>query len=104
MADISVSDFNNAAFLQGVDNANKNVSGKTEGGKSWLGALVEGQMKALDAKAGEMKSLSEQVSSSNPSTMAKFQVASQEFSLLMNTVTTVIKTIGEAQTTAARKQ
>ena len=51
-----------------------------------------------------MKSLSEKVSSSNPSTMAKFQVASQEFSLLMNTVTTVIKTIGEAQSNAARKQ
>ena len=52
MANISVSDFNNAAFLQGVDSANKNTSGKTQGGKSWLGALVEGQMKALDAKAG----------------------------------------------------
>jgi len=102
MADI-LSSFNTAMFAQGVKQGSSSVSGST-GSKSWLAAMVEGQMNALDKKAGEMKSLSEKVSSSNPSTMAKFQVASQEFSLLMNTVTTVIKTIGEAQSNAARKQ
>lgn len=103
MANISINDFNNAAFLQGVNSASKGVSGNT-GSKSWLAALVEGQMKALDSKAGEMKSLSGKVNSSNPSTMAKFQVASQEFSLMINTVTTVIKTLGEGMSNAARKQ
>lgn len=75
-----------------------------KGSKSWLAALVEGLNKMIKESYTEMKSAADAVKKDDPSTMTRFQVASQEFSLLMNTAQTVVKTIGEANAGAARKQ
>lgn len=75
-----------------------------KGGKSWLAALVEGLNKMITESWKNMDAASSAVTKEDPATLTRFQVASQEFSMLMNTAQTVVKTIGEANANAARKQ
>jgi flagellar capping protein FliD len=82
-------------------NSSNNVA---KGGKSWLAALVEGLNKMITESWKEMDAASSAVTKEDPATLTRFQVASQEFSMLMNTAQTVVKTIGEANANAARKQ
>ena len=73
-------------------------------GRSWLAAMMEGLNEQITSSFNEMKAAADNVNKKDPSTMVDFQVASQEFSLLMNTAQTVVKTVGEANSAAARKQ
>jgi len=73
-------------------------------GRSWLAAMMEGLKEQITSSFNEMKAAADNVNKKDPSTMVDFQVKSQEFSLLMNTAQTVVKTVGEANSAAARKQ
>jgi hypothetical protein len=79
-----------------LDNDESDSSG------SWVMALVKALGPKLDELAGKMKTLAGQ-SKDSPSKANEFQAVSQEFNLLMTSLTGAIKTIGEAQATAARK-
>lgn len=73
-------------------------------GRSWLAAMMEALKEQITSSFNEMKAAADNVNKKDPSTMVDFQVKSQEFSLLMNTAQTVVKTVGEANAAAARKQ
>lgn len=99
--------------------------GKGEGG-SWLMAIARALGSTAGQAAARMVKLSDELSelgdkkaalADSKDTKAKeqaasdynqkqveFQGASQEFSLLMNTISTAIKSLGESLTTMARKQ
>jgi len=47
--------------------------------------------------------MADQVTDKNPSMTTKFGAKSQEFSILMNSATNAIKTIGEGLSNSARK-
>lgn len=93
----------NGLVLDGVERARETGAG-AHAAKSWLAALVEGLNKQLDQVADSMVKAAGAVDKDNPSTLVNFQVLAQQFSLLMNTANTVVKTIGEAQSALARKQ
>lgn len=78
--------------------------GGSAGGASWLRAMAEALGKQCDALADEMQEAVDNIDKEDPSTMVEFQTISQQFSLLMNSTTTAIKTLGEAMTAVARKQ
>ncbi len=84
--------------------ASSSRGGNKTGAPGWLYALAEVMGKKLDETAHEMQRLAEAVDKEDPSTATDFQVASQQFSILMNTTATALKSIGEAMTAAARKQ
>lgn len=88
--------------LSGSEEAREAKSGGRGG--SWLRVMAEALGKKLDASAHEMQDLANKIDKKDPSTTTDFQVASQEFSLLMNAATTAIKTVGEAMANTARKQ
>lgn len=95
---------------------------KGGGGKSWLQLMADSMSKVLDAslRKVDLKStaladiqraggnLKGQAAADNAAQSTKanseFAVANQEFSILMNSVNTAIKTIGEGLATMARKQ
>lgn len=78
------------------------AGGRSGGG--WLRAMAEALGKKLDAAAHEMQDLANKIDKEDPSTTTDFQVASQEFNMLMNAANTAIKSIGEAMANTARKQ
>lgn len=91
---------------QNLEN-NREVRGAGKGGRpqdSWLAAMVEALNELIKEAFTQMMTDSQNVSKEDPRTMTNFQVSSQIFSLLMNTAQTVVKTVGEANTNAARKQ
>ncbi|WP_124543882.1 hypothetical protein [Piscinibacter terrae] len=105
----AVDDFKNDLSKSIVDNAVQNIkSTKKKGSGSWLEALAEALGKALDAQAAKVQQLSSEITDQNakdkPSTMTELQTASQRLSFMMNSADQAIKTIGEALSTAARKQ
>ncbi len=79
-------------------------AGNSRGAPGWLYAVAEVMGKKLDDTAHDMVELAKKVDKDDPSTATDFQVASQQFSILMNTTSTALKAIGEAMTAAARKQ
>lgn len=79
-------------------------SSAASGAGGWLRAMAEGLGKLLDASAAEMKDLAGRVSKEDPSTGTNFTVASSEFNMLMNSVSTALKTIGEAMGKMAARQ
>jgi len=95
-----------------VDAMGDDVKSKCGGGKggsgSWFEALAKALGKALDAQSEKVKQLSDAVqgqnASDNPSGFTDLQAASQRMSFMMSAADQVIKTIGEALNTAARKQ
>ncbi len=78
--------------------------GTAGGGASWLRAMAEALGKQCDQLADELQEAVDNIDKEDPSTMVEFQTISQQFSLLMNSTTTAIKTLGEAMTAVARKQ
>lgn len=94
------------AFASGKELAEARRS--TRGKGSWLQAIADSMAKALDAKVQDMdrmsKDLDKQGKNRSVKTSTDLQVAGQEFSYLMNTTSTVIKTIGEGLSSMARKQ
>jgi hypothetical protein len=86
----------------GSEEAREAKSGGRAGG--WLRAMAEALGKKLDASAHEMQDLAGKIDKKDPSTTTDFQVASQEFNMLMNAANTAIKSIGEAMANTARKQ
>jgi hypothetical protein len=93
-----------------IDSADENDDGAQGGGGTrgsapgWLYAIAEVMGKKLDETAHEMADLAEKVDSDDPSTATDFQVASQQFSIMMNTTSTALKAIGEGMVAGARKQ
>lgn len=79
-------------------------AGKGGGAKSWIMAIAIAMGKQVDAKAKEMQNMANKITDKTPSLTAKFSAASQEFGIMMNALTTVIKTAGEAMSNTARKQ
>jgi hypothetical protein len=95
---------------------------KVKGGRSWLqvmadamSQILDASLKKVDAKSTALAdiqraggSLKGQAAADNAAQSTKanseFAVANQEFSILMNSVNTAIKTIGEGLATMARKQ
>ena len=90
------------AAKEGKDKAERG-NGKSKGG-SWLREVAALMSKALDSKIDEMKKLAGQIDKSKTTALQNdLQVATQEFSFLMNSVANMIKTVGEGLTTMARK-
>ena len=81
---------------------------KSGGSKSWLMAIAENLGKIADKLAKEMTDLSNQIGKGDDqakaSTNVKFGAKSQEFSMFFSSANTVIKTLGEALSSGARKQ
>ncbi len=95
---------------------------KGQAGRSWLQVLADSMSNILDASLAKVDqkstalaniqraggSLKGQAAADNAAQSTKanseFAVANQEFSILMNSVNTAIKTIGEGLSTMARKQ
>ena len=77
-----------------------------KGKGSWLWALAKVMGEKIDESANKMIDMANKVNADgqNASASTNFQVASQEFGLIMNAITTAIKSIGEGLQTAARKQ
>ncbi|WP_379553671.1 hypothetical protein [Qipengyuania sp. DGS5-3] len=77
-------------------------------GRSWLQVIADSMAKVLDQKVEDMdrlaQKLDKQGKNKSVSLSTDLQVAGQEFSFLMNTTSTVIKTIGEGLSAMARKQ
>lgn len=87
---------------QDKDGGATNAKGKG----SWLWALAKVMGEKIDESADKMIDMANKVNADgkNASASTNFQVASQEFGLIMNSITTAIKSIGEGLQTAARKQ
>jgi hypothetical protein len=90
------------AAAQGKQRAER---GSAKGGKgSWLRELATAMSAALDSKINEMKSLAAQLDKTKTTSQQNdLQVATQEFSFLMNATANMIKTVGEGLATMARK-
>lgn len=90
-----------------VENAIEGMKGKGKGGGSWFEALAEALGKALNEQAETVKNLSNAVTGQkaddNPKGFTDLQAASQRMSFMMSAADQVIKTLGEALNTAARK-
>lgn len=82
----------------------KDAKNGGKGGAGWLRAMAEVLGEKLDALAHEMQDLAGKVNKEDPSTSTDFTVVSQEFNMLMNAVTTALKTIGEAMGKSASRQ
>jgi hypothetical protein len=90
--------------INGNNSVGDEVNSRAEGkGKSWLSRLADVMSKSIEDKMGDLEKLAK-TAKNGASETNQFQVASQEFSLLMNTTTTAIKAIGEALGNMARKQ
>ena len=87
-----------------VEHGNKAEYRGDKASRSWLAAMVEGLNKMIKEGFDQMITDSNNVSKKDPRTLTDFQVSSQVFSLLMYTAQTVVKTVGEANANAARKQ
>lgn len=73
-------------------------------GQGWLRAMAEVLGRKLDDLAHEMEDLANRVTKDDPSTSTDFTVVSQQFNMLMSTVSTALKTIGEALGKMASRQ
>ncbi|HEV8313960.1 MAG TPA: hypothetical protein VGQ23_12900 [Burkholderiaceae bacterium] len=81
---------------------------KGKGGGSWFEALAQALGESLDKQADKIQKLSSQITDDNakdkPSTMTQLQSESQRMSFMMSAADQVLKTLGEALSTMARKQ
>jgi hypothetical protein len=73
------------------------------GGGSWLLALAKALGSMLDQAQNELQQTMDGTNWKDAGAVAQFQAQSQEFSLLMNTATNVLKTVGDSLSTMARK-
>lgn len=95
------------AFKSGKEKA-ETEGARGNGKGSWLQRIADAMASALDSKVEEMDKLStaidKQGTNKSTKTTTDLQVAAQEFSFLMSTASTVIKSLGEGLSTMARKQ
>jgi hypothetical protein len=95
------------AFQAGKDQAEAKKS-TSKDGRSWLQAIADSMSSVLDKKVEDMdkmaQALDKQGTNRSTKSSTDLQVAGQEFSYLMNSSSTVIKTIGEGLSGMARKQ
>ncbi len=74
------------------------------GGGGWLLAMAKAMGKLADAKAAALEAKTANMPvDATPSQTLELQAESQEFSLMMNAFTNVLKTLGEGNANAARK-
>lgn len=74
------------------------------GGSGWLLAMAKAMGKLADAKAASLEAKTANMPvDATPSQMLELQAESQEFSLMMNAFTNVIKTLGEGNANSVRK-
>lgn len=104
-----VKDFAQDFMKDFVNGAAEKMGGeKKKGSGSWLEALAQALGEALDKQAAKIEELSGQITNENakdkPSTMTELQTASQRMSFMMSAADQVLKTLGEALSTMARKQ
>lgn len=91
------------AAQQGKQRAERG-DGKSSGKGGWLREIAAAMSVALDSKIKEMKSLAGQLDKTKTTALQNdLQVATQEFSFLMNATANMIKTVGEGLGTMARK-
>lgn len=99
-------DFGKQIVKGAIENLGEDTKKKGKG--SWLEALAEALGNALNAQAQKVEDLASQVTDKNandkPKTMTDLTTQSQRLSFMMNSVDQTIKTIGEALSTASRKQ
>ena len=95
-----------AIAQMGLDQDKDGGATGAKGKGSWLWALAKVMGQKIDESADKMIDMANKVNADgkNASASTNFQVASQEFGLIMNSITTAIKSIGEGLQTAARKQ
>ena len=95
------------AYKSGEDMA-KTASARGGKGRSWLQAISDSMSAVLDKKVQDMDSMARSLDQQGKNRSVKsgndLQVAGQEFTFLMNTTSTVIKTMGEGLSGMARKQ
>lgn len=85
-------------------NGRASGGGNSTGAAGWLRALAEAMGKKLDELAHDMQAKAEAIDKDDPSTSVDFQVASQQFQIVMNAASTALKAVGEGMTATARKQ
>jgi uncharacterized protein YcfJ len=104
--------------VQNMGDMNSKPTGHGGTGGGWLQAIAKAMGQTLGEKASQMVNLSQEMSnlqgnggSSDQQNaqlfnedMTQFQATSQEYSILQNTFTTAIKSLGEALDGMARKQ
>ena len=91
------------AARQGKQRAERG-DGKASGKGGWLREIAALMSVALDSKIKEMKGLAGQLDKTKTTALQNdLQVATQEFSFLMNATANMIKTVGEGLGTMARK-
>jgi hypothetical protein len=83
-------------------------SARSGKGRSWLQAIADSMSAVLDKKVQDMDTMARSLDKQGQNRSVKsgndLQVAGQEFTMLMNTTSTVIKTMGEGLSSMARKQ
>lgn len=73
-------------------------------GGGWLRALAQALGKAADRTANKLEQDAKKLDNATPSQSAEYAADAQAFSMLMNSINTAIKAIGEALGSMARKQ
>ncbi len=97
------------AFKKGREEGESSAERSGRGGKggSWLQKIADAMAKVMDAKIEDMdkqaRALDKQGDKKSIKASTDLQVAGQEFSYLMQTTSTVIKTMGEGLSAMARK-
>lgn len=76
--------------------------GKSGGG--WLRAIARAMGEAADKTADKLEKDARGLDNAKPSESAEYSADAQAFSMLMNSINTAIKSIGESLGTMARKQ
>lgn len=93
--------------VNGTSGVSNGAFDSINSGESWLVAIAKALGKALGDKAEIMKKHADNVGSKDPKVSAEanaqIQAESQLYSLITNSVNTVIKSIGESNSNLARK-
>jgi len=91
-------------IAQNLGSELEKTAGASGGGKKgWLRALAEALGNVASQAAKELKDMGGSITKDDPKKLTDYQAATQEFSLLMNTFTNAIKTIGEGNANMTRK-
>jgi Type III secretion needle MxiH, YscF, SsaG, EprI, PscF, EscF len=85
------------------DELEKSGASAGTGKKGWLRAMAEALGNIANKAAKELEQMGQGITKDDPKKLTEYQAATQEFSLLMNTFTNAIKTIGEGNANATRK-
>ncbi len=84
------------------------VSSTPRGDGSWMAKVAEALAKAMSKLMDRMYDDASKMASDNKETAtqakADFQVASQEYTMVVTAINSALKTLGEANTALARKQ